>query len=86
MFERHGVSVEEANEALEDEYRLALIPDPASKSGKSIRTIGRAASTGRLVTVITLEDEGVIYGVNGWPSNDVDTRKYEDKDRGYEGH
>lgn len=52
-------------------------PDPASKSGVSVRTIGFSATFGGLVTVITVEDDGTVWGLNVWPSNDTDTRKYE---------
>lgn len=69
-----------ANEALTDPDRYVEDPDRASKSGVSVRTIGYSATFGALVTVITVEDEGTVYGVNAWPSNDVDTRKYERQD------
>jgi hypothetical protein len=66
-----------ANEALTDPNALVLNPDPASRSGASVRTIGHSATYGGLVTVITVDEDGAVYGVNAWPSNDVDTRKYE---------
>lgn len=75
MAERHGVSAEEANSAVVDPEALTIDPDPASKSGKSVRIIG-IAHTGRLITVIVLDHEGVRYGVNGWPSNKTDQRRY----------
>ena len=78
MFERHGVTPKEANEALSDPARLVISPDPASKSGRSVRTIGFAPSTERVITVITVVEDGKLYGVNGWPANDVDQRKYND--------
>jgi len=55
---------------------LRIDPDPASKSGRSVRTIGYSASAGGLVTVITLIDDGVTYGVNAWRSNNTDIRRY----------
>jgi hypothetical protein len=58
------VEAEWANEALSDPDALRIDPDPASKSGRSVRTIGYSASAGGLVTVITLIDDGVTYGVN----------------------
>ena len=77
MAERHGVSVDEANSAIEDPDALTINPDPASASGRSIRIIGMA-NTGRLVTVIVLDDQGIRYGVNGWRANKVDQRRYRD--------
>ncbi|WP_085980786.1 transposase [Mycolicibacterium phlei] len=65
-----------ADEALADPNRLVLDPDPASTSGVSVRTIGFSPSFGGLISVITVEDGGTVWGVNAWPSNDVDTRKY----------
>ena len=76
MHKRHGISVVQANEALADPRALVFDPDYASKSGSSVRTIGWSEGAGRLVTVITVTDDGVTYGVNGWPANDIDTRHY----------
>ena len=70
MHQRHGVSVEQANEALADLRALVFDPDYASKSGSSVRTIGWSDSAARLVTVLTVIDDGVTYGVNGWPANE----------------
>lgn len=76
MATRHGVTVEQANEALADPDALVFDPDYASRSGRSVRTIGWSPSSGRLLTVITVVDAGVVYGVNAWPANDIDTRHY----------
>ena len=76
MQERHGITPAEADEALQDQFQVILIPDPASTSGRGIRVIGWAESTGRLVTVIVLEDTGTVYGVNGWPANPTDQNRY----------
>lgn len=77
MQQRHGVDVEQANEALADPLALVFDPDYASVSGRSVRTIGWSTSAGRLLTVITVTEDGVTYGVNGWPANDIDTRHYQ---------
>lgn len=77
MAARHGVSAEQANEALTDPDTLVFDPDYASRSGRSVRTTGWSASAGRLLTVITITDGGVVYSVNGWPANAADTRRYE---------
>jgi len=62
---------------LVDPDALVFDPDYASQSGRSVRTLGWSPSAGRLLTVITVAEDGVVYGVNGWPANDVDTRRYE---------
>jgi len=77
--ERHGVEVEWANEALRDPDALRIDPDPASRSGRSVRTIGYAAGTGCLLSVITVEEGGVTYGVNAWRSNATDIRRYREE-------
>ena len=71
------ITPEIANEALADPDALVQDPDPASKSGISIRTTGYSTAFGALITVITVEEDGTVWGVNAWPSNDSDSRKYE---------
>lgn len=73
---RHGVTPAEADEALADPDAVTLSPDPASVSGESVRIIGRAHSTGRIVTVIVLDRNGIRYGVNGWSASPTDQRRY----------
>ena len=62
-----------------DPNRLVIDPDPASVSGRTIRVIGWAASVRTLVTIIVLPDEDVIWGVNAWPSNTTDQRRYREE-------
>ncbi len=50
---RHGVSVEQADEALADPDAVMFDPDYASQSGRSARTIEWSPSAGRLLAVIT---------------------------------
>lgn len=76
MATRHGVSAGQADEALADPDALVFDPDYASRSGRSVRTVGWSPSAGRLLTVVTIAEGGVVYGVNGWPANDGDTRRY----------
>jgi len=82
MRHRHGVTAVHADEALADAGRVVLDPDPASESGRSVRTVGWSPSAGRLLTIITLDHEGTIYGVNGWESNPTDQRRYNDAQEG----
>lgn len=79
--DRHGVETEWADEALRDPDALRIAPDPSSKSGRSVRTIGYASSAGCLLTVITLTEGDVTYGVNAWRSNDTDIRRYGEESR-----
>jgi len=75
---QHGVTPEDAAEALHDPERIVIDPDYNSTSGRSVRIIGFAESVDDLITVILLEDEGVVYGVNAWRSNAKDRRLYEE--------
>lgn len=74
---KHGTEVAWANEALADPERIVLEPDPSSKSGKSVRTIGYSTSAHALLVVITIAEGGVTYGASCWPANDIDSRRYE---------
>jgi uncharacterized DUF497 family protein len=78
---KHGVTTEQANEALADAAAVVIDPDPASISGKSTRTIGYSASLGDILTVITVEDEGITCGSNAWAANDRDRRTYRERNR-----
>lgn len=74
---KRGMTPTIANEALTDPNRLVQVPDPASKSGASDRTIGYSHTYGGLVTVITVDDDGTVFGINAWPSSTTDIRKYQ---------
>lgn len=77
---KHQVAPEHADEALADPDRVVFAPDPASRSGVSVRTIGYSASRNTLVTVITVEEgDGTVFGINAWPSNLTDQRRYLEK-------
>lgn len=73
---KHGVSSEEADEAISDPARVTLTPDPASISGRSVRVIGYSMTASAVLTVIVLEHEGTTIGVNAWRANDLDRRRY----------
>jgi len=75
---KHGVTSHEADEALLDPERIVIDPDYNSTSGRSVRIIGFSQTAGDLLTVIVLEDDGVIHGVNAWRSNARDRRIYEE--------
>lgn len=76
MYSRHGITPTWAAEALADPERVVLEPDPSSKSGLGVRIIGYSAAAECLVTIIVLEHDGTVYGVNGWRSNNTDHRRY----------
>lgn len=77
---KHGVGSRQADEALDDPDRVVFDPDPASQSGVSVRTIGYSAGLDGLVTVITVtEVDGTAFGINAWPSNPTDQRRYRER-------
>ena len=79
MFAKHRVTVEQANEALQDPDRILLFPDYASTTGMSARIIGYSTSAEHLLSIIAVVDEGVEYGANGWHSNAKDQRIYREE-------
>jgi len=81
MLARHGIQPSWANEALHDPDRVVMTPDPASTSGRAVRTIGWSYTANRIITVVTLVDNGRLHGVNGWVANSSDQRLYREEDR-----
>ncbi len=78
MLESHGITVEQAEEALADPNRVVFEPDYASVSGSSVRIIGHSQGAEQLVTVIVVVDEqGKEWGASGWPANLRDRAYYE---------
>ena len=73
---KHGVTPAQADEATADPERVVIDPDPASKSGRSVRIVGYATTAQAVLTVIVLDDEGTTYGVNAWKANVRDQRLY----------
>ncbi|MBX3195680.1 MAG: hypothetical protein KF727_11365 [Microbacteriaceae bacterium] len=78
MQERHGVTVEQAEEALADPDRVVFEPDYASRSGSSVRVVGYSETAGGVLTVIVVVDEsGKEWGGSGWLANARDLSYYE---------
>jgi hypothetical protein len=71
------VTPEQADEALDDPNAVTFDPDYNSKSGDSIRTIGYSTSAGAVLSVITVEDDGIVYGASAWRSNSRDRQYYQ---------
>jgi hypothetical protein len=79
MWESHGITPQEANEAVNDPVAAWFIPDYASRSGKSIRVIGYSPTAARILTVILVDDRTCTldyFGSNAWPANDKDSNAY----------
>jgi uncharacterized DUF497 family protein len=76
---RHNVTVAQANEALADPNAVVIDPDYASKTGRSIRTIGYSPSFGYILTVITVAHQGAVYGATAFQADRRDRRYYEER-------
>lgn len=76
--DRHGIEPAWAEEALSDPEAITITPDPASRSRRSVRTIGYPASAGSLLTVISVAEGPVTYGMNSWPASATDLRRYQE--------
>ncbi|UNX53541.1 hypothetical protein MF406_11130 [Georgenia sp. TF02-10] len=86
--DRHGVEPRWADEAVNDAHAVWLVPDPASRSRRSVRVIGYSVSAGTLLTVILVQaaadpdepPDGDWWGTNAWPANPRDQRVYGDEE------
>lgn len=81
---RHAVEPAWADEAVSDPHAAWLDPDPASRTGYSVRVIGYS-NAGRDVLVVILvrpdvdpleRPEGDWWGSNAWVANERDRRLY----------
>ena len=76
MFEKHGVTVEQANEALHDPMRLVLFPYK-SQSGKSGWVIGFSQSFDDVLSIVVVkDDDDVEYGATGFRAENPERRDY----------
>lgn len=73
-----------ADEAVNDPDSVWFDPDPASKSGSSIRVIGYSAGAGCILVVILVPKDqpmfGDYWGVNAWAANSSHKSKYREED------
>jgi len=79
MWDRHQVTVDQASEALADDERIVVDPDPASRSGVSARVIGYSPAAAAVLVVILVRREdkpGMWWGANGWRANSTERRSY----------
>ncbi|GAA2101389.1 hypothetical protein [Brevibacterium salitolerans] len=78
MWERHGVTSEEAMEAINDPHALLRSPDPASRSGRSDRYVGWSRARQEVLVVIVVRSGGRLYGGNAWTANNGYLKLYEE--------
>jgi hypothetical protein len=76
IYVKHRVLPQWADEALNDPKAVVFDPDYNAISGRSVRTIGYSSGAADVLTVITVDEDGTVYGVNGWKANSRDRRYY----------
>ena len=54
IWQGHRILMDWVREACSDDDRVILDPDPASRSGQSLRIVGFSASFGHPVTVVAI--------------------------------
>ena len=85
---RHGVTPAWADEAVNEDHAVWLTPDPASRSGRSVRVIGYSPSARDILVVIlvaadadeTEQPAGEWWGSNAWVASPRDRRLYAKED------
>ena len=85
---RHGVDPGWADEAVNEDHAVWLTPDPASRSGRSVRVIGYSTSAREVLTVILVAADaddteppvGEGWGANAGVSSPGDRRLYGKED------
>lgn len=78
----HGITVEMANESIDDPAAIEADPDPKSVTGLGVRRVGHSPTRGRVLTVIVIRRDGLMYGASGWPASGIDYRSYADRTEG----
>lgn len=85
--ERHGISADRADEAVNDRHAVWQAPDPASRTGLSVRVIGYSPSARAVLTVILVSadadpderPDGDWWGSNAWIANQQDQCLYSEE-------
>jgi uncharacterized DUF497 family protein len=80
---RHGVTIEQAEEALLDPGCVVLDPDPAARpGGRGVRTVGYSRSAAGVLCVITVTEGGITYGATAFRANITYQRIYREANNG----
>ena len=83
MWFRHRILVSWAQEACQDSARIVLDPDPASRSGRSLRVIGLSRQANSILVVILVRQGSTFFAATSWRANEQDRRMYERRGRRY---
>jgi len=78
VWQRHGLTMDQVQEASDDEGAVLLNPDPKSRSGDSARLIGFCASRREVLVVIVVRKQGgEWWGATAWVAGPRDRMIYE---------
>lgn len=67
---QNPITVEQAEEALNDPNRLVFDPDPArTPGGRGVRTVGYSGNAGAVLCVISVTQHGITYGATAFKAN-----------------
>lgn len=78
MWLRHRVLPTWARQAWEDPAAQVLDPDPAGRSGRSIRVIGYSPGARAVLVLILVKDEEQLVAATAWRANASHQRRYLD--------
>jgi hypothetical protein len=76
MWLRHRILVQWAHEACRDPDRLTFDPDPAGRSGRSVRIVGYSILARSLLVVILVREGSRLFAATAWPANQRDWQMY----------
>ena len=76
MWRRHRVLSSWAQQAWEDPSALVVDPDPASRSGRSIRVIGYSHGAQAILVVILVKADDHFVAASAWRANASHQRRY----------
>jgi len=76
IWDRHRILAEWVEQACADADRVILDPDPASRSGRSVRIVGFSSGYGYPITVVAVRRSDRLVVASAWPANSKDRRTY----------
>ena len=76
MWLQHRVLPVWARQAWADPAALVVDPDPASRSGRSIRVIGYSPGARAVLVLILVKDRDTLVAASAWRANASHQRRY----------
>jgi len=76
IWDRHRILPEWVEQACADTDRVILDPDPASRSGRSVRIVGFSSGYGYPITIVAVRRRDHLVVASAWRANSRDRRTY----------